>query len=276
MANNPNEMNDTKLPNEAQIVYGGKYYVGPHSPSGLFSEEVHDNLLRHKGFKAIHYRHALNPNRTTPAEGVKLDQADLSAYNYYDPQEFYMVPQNIRWEDLLLLQNLHGKNTVTVNYTSKYEDTGTRSYLRKGDIIIGKDTSFATVLVEELIEFKPGLATKMKFPVFNVDYCANESMRFELNSDFIVEDGLIYWIGRTPTFDASRNRGDVISVVYWTFPYFVVIDTPRIFRTVWANTFADTSEPAKATYLPGSAVLLMSWLQPQLIVNNIVWPGFKI
>jgi hypothetical protein len=220
----------------------------------------------------------LNPARETPAEGADLSKMDLSGFVYYDPQEFYVTPQGIRWEDLLLMQGLHGKNTLTVNYTNKYEGTTNRTFLRKGDIIVAKESSVGTVMITELVEYKAGVPLKVKFPAYAVDYMASGSTRFEESSDFVCQDGLIYWLdgGRKPNFDASKNRGEVLSLVYWTPPCFVVVDTPRIFRTVWANEFADTRQTGNAIYLPGSAVLMMSWLQTQIAIDHIVWPGISL
>jgi hypothetical protein len=275
---NPNLIDETKLPSESKTVYGGKYHMGPFSPAGYFSEEAHENLLKHKGFRAIHYKHALNPARETPSEAMDPNKMDLSGFVYYDPQEFYITPQGIRWEDLLLVQNMHGKNTLTVNYTGKYEGTQSRVFLRKGDIVVAKEPSLGTVLVNEFLEYAPGVPQKLKFPVYSVDYMASSTSRFEETSDFICQDGLLYWLdtGRKPKFDAAKQRGEVLSVVYWTIPCFVVVDTPRIFRTVWANEFADTRQQGKAIYLPGSAILMMSWLQTQISIDHIIWPGINL
>jgi hypothetical protein len=276
---NPNTIDEIKTTNEAQTIYGGHYPMGPYSPAGCFSEQAHENLLRSKGFKAIHYKHALNPARETPAEGVDMSKMDYSGFVYYDPQEFYVTPQGIRWEDLLLMQNAHGKNTLTVNHTGKYNGTDSRVYLRKGDIIVASHEAFGTVLVTELVEYKLGQPLRLKFPSYAVDYLAADGTRYEQNSDFICQDGLVYWLdtGRKPRFDAAKNRGEVLSIVYWTQPVFVVVDTPRIFRTVWANEFADTRRPQQAIYLPGSAVLMMSWMQPQIKIDgHIMWPGISL
>lgn len=275
---NPNDINDTKLPTDSKTVYGGMYHMGQFSPAGYFSEQTHENLLKHKGFRAVHYKHALNPSRETRGEATDISKMDFSGFLYYDPMEFYVTPQGTRWEDLLLVQGMHGKNTVTVNYTNKYEDTDKRVFLRKGDIIVAKEDSLGTVMITELVDYKPGTPQKLKFPAYAVDYMSSGLSRFEETSDFICQDGLIYWLdsGRKPRFDASKSRGDVLSVVYWTLPCFVVVDTPRIFRTVWANEFADTRQPGKAIYLPGSAILMMSWMQPQIAIDHIVWPGINL
>ena len=285
MSIDPNRLSGTKNPSEAKTIPTGVYPPGPFSPAGVFSNDAHDNLLKSKGFKAIHYRHALNPIRRTPDEGVLLDKMDMTGYRFYDPKELYIVPQNLSWEDSFMVHGVHGKHTMTINHTGKYTDeAGERVFLRSGDLIVleGEDTPL--VMMEDLIEYPPSGINRLRFPVYAVDYMADSTRRYEEGTDFNVIDGEIIWspspLGTSkPGFGQPiRNQpvlgsGTVLSCVYWTKPFLVVIDTPRVFRMVWSNTIANAGETSQAAYLPGSAVVGLSWLHPHAKLNEDLWPS---
>jgi hypothetical protein len=223
----------------------------------------------------MHYRHALNPKRTTPNEGVDLSRVDLSGYNYYDPHELYIVPQSLGWDDIYTVQGIFGKHTLTANYTGYYEDEPEkRTFLRPDDIILSVDENVGTVLCEDLVEWKPSLPIKCKFPVLAVDYIADGDNRYEIDNDFLIgSDGLIYWKNTSviPKFDSRINKGMPLSVVYWTRPYYIVMATPRVFRMAYNNTYANAGLPADLVYYPGLAVLQMMWLSPS--VSGFDWLG---
>lgn len=277
MSGNPNKMSGVQKLGDAQIYPSGYYPYGPFSPGGVFSDKAHDNLIIHKGFKAIHYRHALNPNRDDVSGAVDVSQSDLSGYVWYDPKELYIVPQNLRWEEQSLVNGLHGAHTMTINYTGYYNDSQERTYIRPQDIILLKDDDHATVMVQELFHYDDLKIQRLKFPVFSVDYLSDEDRRYEENVDFCIREGVLHWINKPVGANQSRTgKGKVLSIVYWTFPYLVVVDTPRVFRTVWSNENALATAQSNATYIPGLAVVKMSWLSPKIISDCVVWPGVDL
>lgn len=277
MSKDTNRLTGIKQPSESQSIPTGIYPPGPFAPSGVFSIDAHENLIRSKGFKAYHYRHALNPKRNTVAEGVNLKEMDMTGLVYYDAHELYVAPQNLSWDETYLVHGIHGKHTMTVNHTGRYiDEEGKRVFLRSGDLIILKDSATSTVMMEDLFAYDPTGIQSLRFPVFAVDYMYDGNKRYEEGVDFNVIDGKIHWTYPTgqarPTFDPIKNQGTVFSCVYWTRPFFVVVDTPRIFRMAWANDIAYAGAPAEATYYPGSAILAMAWLIPSAKFDNIVWP----
>lgn len=268
-----------KNPNEFSGFPTGVYPMGAITPAGVFSHDAHENLIKSKGFKAVHYRHALNPKRSTPNEGVDLNSTDLSGYNWYDPHEIYLVPQSLGWEDLYTVQGIFGKHTMTVNYTGYYNDIpDKRTYLRPDDILISVDENVGTVLCEDLVEWKPALPIKCKFPVLTVDYIADGDNRYEPGNDFTIgSDGLIYWknnLALTPKIDSRLGKGVPLTIVYWTKPYYVVVATPRVFRMAYNNTYANAGLPADLVYYPGLAVIQMAWMNPAF--KGFDWLGIKI
>lgn len=270
--------NTIKDPSEFHGFPQGIYPMGDTTPAGIFSTDAHENLIKSKGFKVKHYRHALNANRATPSEGVNLDKIDLSGYKFYDPLECYIVPQGLSWDELYTVQGIFGKHTVTINFTGYYnDDPEKRVYLRPDDILVAEDDTIGTVLCEDLVEWKPSLPIKCKFPVQSVDYLADADYRYDEGRDFVVRDGLIYWnpsAASTPRFDNKLNKGIPLSIVYWTKPYYVVVATPRLFRMAYNNTMANAGQPANLVYYPGQAVVMMSWINPAFV--GFDWLGIKL
>lgn len=274
MAQTPisNRFNGTKLPTDQQQLNDPGFLNGPFTPAGVFTDGLHDNLLKQKGFKATHYRHALSPDRVTVAEGVNVNaKNDAPGYRLYDPKEFFIVPQQLTWNDQYLVQGIHGGHEyMAVNHTGSYEgECEPRVYLRKGDLIVVKEGP--TVLAQELLEFKPTGRQRLRFPIVEMDYIADTNNRYEQGADFNVVDGMIEWIGnRKPVF--VNGRGTVLSVVYFTKPVFAVVSTPRVFRGVWSNSTGSANSPAQSTYLPGSAMLQMLWLTDSYNIEYPEWP----
>lgn len=270
----PNFLAQNKNPGDQKQIPAGSHPFGAHAPAGIFSSGVHDNLIKTKGFRSTHWRHALNPNRKTVEAGVDLtDVADVGAMNMYDPKEFYIAIQNLGWQDQYVIQGIHGSmNIMSVNYTTYYENTEERVYLRKHDIVVVD--SGHTVMVAQLFEYKPAGPQRLKFPILEVDYLSDgQKNRYEQNIDFIIKDGMIEWISaKRPFWDASKGRGDVLSINYWTRPYFSVVETPRIMREVFTNANGDASKVSNATYISGSAILKAVWLDDAFQSDLPEWP----
>jgi len=271
----PTYLTQGKSPTDQRQISAGFHPFGAFAPAGIFSSDVHDELIKTKGFKSVHWRHALNPNRTTIEAGVDLtDQADVGAMNVYDPRCFYVAIQQLGWQDQAIIQGIHGSmNISSVNYTTYYEGSQTeRVFLRKYDVVMVD--SGHTVMVGQLFEYKPAGPQRLKFPVLEVDYLSDGNKnRYEENIDFSVKDGMIEWIGdRRPCWDAAKGRGDVLSINYWTRPYFSVVETPRVMREVFTNPTGDANKPSQGTYISGSAVLKAIWLDSAFRADLPGWP----
>lgn len=260
-ANKPNYI---KLPTDQNQVPAGWFPLGSNTPAGAFSTDAVENLIKSKGFKVKHYRYALNPKRSSMEGGVDI-KSDTSSkvFTYYDPRELFIDVQQLSWSDQYMQQGIYGNFQVTtLNHCAKYENnidgSGGRVFLRANDILVAQND--LTVLTEQLIEYNGRQSLQLMFPVFEVDYLADSNnVRYYQNTDFAVCNGCIEWLssGAKPTF--NNGRGSVLSVVYWTKPYFQVIATPRAFRAVYANQFGDPNQPQELTYFPGSAVVKMLW-----------------
>lgn len=273
----PNFLTGTKTPSEQPQISAGFHPYGAATPAGIFSTDVHDNLIKSKGHKSTHYRHALDPNRQAIDGGANISQApDVGAVNLYDPRPFYVAIQQLNWQDRYIIQGVHSDMTVmTVNYTTYYEtqvEPRERVFLRKNDIITVD--SGHTVLVPQLFEYKPAGPQRMKFPIVDVDYLVDGNRnRYEKDIDFIIKDGLLEWVGtKRPLWYADKGMGEVLSINYWTKPVFSVVSTNRVFREVFTNPSGNAAQPSDATYISGSAVVQALWIDTHLQPNLPDWP----
>lgn len=273
----------TKFPTDQKQEAAGVFPTGPRTPAGVFPLDAEDNLIRQKGIKMRHYRFALTANRVATEGGVNIaDTIGQKNFTYYDPHELFVVIQQLNWSDTYMMQGIYGSfNISTVNYCSKYEDLlSKRSYLRANDILV--DDSGITAATEDIFEYNGREYQRLRFPIEDVDYLASATTRFYLNTDFSLCEGQIHWIngGMKPTF--SNGRGEVLSIVYFTKPYYQVVATPRVFRAAYANTYGNPNQPAKLTYYSGSAVIKMLWSTridfdlPDWSLNNLPQQGVNI
>lgn len=241
----------------------GQFTYGDRTPHGIFSFGVHDNLIRSKGYKAIHLKHALNPKRSTQDEGVFFDKMDLTGFMYYDPKPLYLVQQNMKWEEQQAVQGMHGKHTAVINYTGVYEGSEERTFLRPKDllILVGEDTGL--IMMQELITVNNNVLSG-RFPIYKIDYLATETTRLEEGRDFILDDYKIKLLSSSGMSNHNPFSNErVLSAVYYTKPILAITDTPRIFRTVWGNKLGNAGANAQAYTIPGSCVVNMAWLHPE-------------
>lgn len=272
-----------KMPTDQSQVANGTFPYGGAAPAGAFSETVHDNLVRNTGFPVIHYRYAFSSDRAAVEGGTGLKSATAKdSFDYYDPRKVFITVQNFSWSDTYMMQGIYNSHEIgSVNFTSVYEETGERVFLRENDVLVAEPD--ITVLTQQRIEYNGRDCLKLAFPVFSVDYLKGSSgTRFYENTDFQICNGSIEWLagGAKPFF--TNGRGEALSAVYWTKPYYQVIATPRPFRIAYTNKDGNPNLPRNLTYLPGSAVVRMLWSSvealdlPDWSMNDIPAQGGNI
>lgn len=273
----PNFLTQGKKPTDQKQITAGFHAYGAYAPAGVFSTEVHDNLVRTKGFKATHWRSALSPFRNALEGGADLSKlGEVGQMVMYDPREIYIAIQNLSWQDRYVVQGVHANMSVlTANYTSYYEnESDVRVFLKKFDVIMVN--SGHTVMVNQLFEYKPNGPQRLKFPILEVDYLAdNAGNRYEQDVDFRINNHMIEWISqRRPLWDASKGQGAIISINYWTRPYFSVVETPRIMREVFTNALGNAGADSHGTYVAGSVVLKAIWIDDAWQGDLPEWPRY--
>jgi hypothetical protein len=272
-----------KLPSDQKQISTGMFPTGAYTPAGVFSTDATENLIRQKGIKVRHYRFALTANRVAVEGGVNIaDTIGQKNFTYYDPHDLFIDIQQLGWSDTYMMQGIYGNFQISsVNYCSRYEDfPSKRSYLRANDILV--DDSGITAATEDIFEYNGREYQRLRFPIEDVDYLSSATTRFFLHTDFSICEGQIHWIngGAKPTF--TNGKGEVLSIVYFTKPYYQVIATPRVFRAAYTNTYGNPNQPAQLTYFPGSAIIKMLWSTridfdlPDWSLNNIPQQGVNI
>jgi hypothetical protein len=278
-----NKPNYIKLPTDQNQTANGYFPTGITGPAGAFSTEGVEQLIKGKGFLVKHYKYALSPNRTSMEGGVDISsEIGKKSFNYYDPHDLYVDIQQLSWTDTYMQQGIYSNFQVaTLNYCAAYEDAkDMRSFLRVNDILVAMND--ITVMSEQLIEYNGRTHLRLMLPITSVDYLADSTRRYYQDTDFTICDGQIEWIegGIRPSF--ANGKGAILSVVYWTKPYFQVVGTPRCFRAVFTNQLGNANQPTDLTYFPGNAVVKMLWSTridfdlPGWAINNIPQQGLGV
>ena len=250
----------TKLPTDQAQVANGQFPLRSTAPAGAFSSDVHDNLIREFGFPVTHYRFAFKADRSAVEGGTGIKSSiTKDSFDYYDPRKLFIAVQNFSWTDTYMMQGIYNAHDIgSVNFCSVYEDTGERVFFRENDILVCEPE--ITVLTQQRIEYNGRECLKFAFPIFEMDYLVGSSgVRFAQNTDFQICNGCVEWLpgGAKPFF--INGRGEALSAVYWTKPYYQVIATPRPFRVAYTNSTGNPNLPKGLTYMAGSAVVRMLW-----------------
>ena len=225
------------------------------APIAAFNPEMTESLLKTKGIAALHYKHAPNPDRETFAGGVNPNtNAAKNGWRYYSVRQLKLVAQQFKLEDRLNVQGVFGTGSVLLSVAGHYDDgCKEHAFFRPFDVIViqsAVDGSPITTMAEQMAEFNPTGPMKLNFRCEGVDYLADKNRRYCEEQDFIISDGKIVWLngGQRPSF--KDGKGDILSVVYWTKPVYIVQNVPHSIRITPGNEYGHASYPRKAHYAP--------------------------
>lgn len=273
----------TKLPTDQAQIANGQFPFRNATPAGAFSSEAHDNLIREFGFPVTHYKFAFKADRAAVEGGTGVKSSIArDSFDYYDPRKVFIAVQNFSWTDTYMMQGIYNAQDInSVNVCSVYEDTGERVFLRENDLLVCEPD--ITVMTQQRIEYNGRQCLKFAFPVFSMDYLAGSSGTiFQQNIDFQICNGSVEWLdgGAKPFF--TNGKGETLSAVYWTKPYYQVVAIPRPFRVAYTNKTGNPNLPRELTYMSGSAVIRMLWSSveamelPDWSMNDIPAQGGNI
>jgi hypothetical protein len=253
----------TDINNEQGLINLGS--IPGLAPVAAFNPRQIENLLRTKGIRAIHYKHAPNPDRETIAGGVTPNtNAAKMGWRYYSAREILVVPQQFKLEDRLNVQGIWGQGSVLLNVAGHYEDgCKEHAFFRPYDLLLlGNDPcgpNNITIAVDQLIEFNPTGSMKLNFRCEGVDVLFGKDYTFVEDQDFIIDNGLITWLpaGRKPRF--HDGKGEILSIVYYTRPVFIIQNIPHAVRITPGNDHGTANEPRRAYYAPQQLVAKQAW-----------------
>jgi len=234
------------------------------APVAAFNPKQIENLLRTKGIQAVHYKHAINPDRETMEGGVNPNtNAAKYGWRYYSARKLRVVTQQFKLEDRLNVQGIWGTNSVLLNISGHYDDgCQEHAYFRPHDVVVlqsSADGGAITVQAEQLAEFNPTGPMKLNFRCEAVDYLADKNRVYVAEQDFITQDGKIFWLngGNKPSF--HDGKGDILSVVFWIKPIYIVQNVPHGLRITPGNDTGNGGLPRQAYYAPQLVVAKQSW-----------------
>jgi len=225
------------------------------SPVAAFNPEMTESLLKTKGINALHYKHAPSPDRETIAGGVNPNtNAAKMGWRYYSVRQMKVVTQQFKLEDRLNVQGIFGQGSVLLNVAGHYDDENKdHVFCRPFDIVVIQsacDGSPITTMAEQLSEYNPNGPLKLNFRCEGIDYLADRNRQYYAEQDFMLDDGKIKWLngGQKPSF--KDGKGDILSVVYWIKPIYIVQNVPHSIRITPGNDMGHAAYPRKAHYAP--------------------------
>lgn len=234
------------------------------SPVAAFNPDLTKSLLKTKGINALHYKHAPNPDRETIAGGVNPNtNAAKYGWRFYSVRTLKVVPQQFKLSDKLNVNGIWGMSSVLLNVAGSYDDCAKDGvFCRPYDVIImqsATDGSPITSLTEQLVQFNPNGPLKLNFVCEAVDYMADRNRQYHEGQDFVVNGGKIHWLehGFKPSF--IDGKGDILSVVYWIKPIYIVQSVPHSIRITPGNEFGHAAYPRRAEYAPQLVVCSQAW-----------------
>lgn len=247
---------DEKNANTGLIGIGpipGKAPVAAHNLSQI------DSLLQTKGMlNAYHYRYAYLPDRESLEAGVDVssEAANNAGVIYYDVRKITIVPYSFKLESQLKLDSEYGFGSCTLNVAGQYSDGDKeRAYFAPRDLIVLDDS--VTAQYRQLAEFNPNGDLRLKYKVKGVDYLASKTERYEEGPDFVItQEGTIRWVkgGNKP------EPREILSVVYWFTPVYIVNSVPHYLRLIPENSFGLGSLPRDFKYAPQLLICMQSHL----------------
>jgi hypothetical protein len=236
------------------------------APVAAFNPAQVESLLKTKGIRALHYKHAPNPDRETLQGGVNPNtNAAKHTWKFYSVRQMRCVPQQFRLEDRLNVQGIWGMASCLLNVAGHYDDGDKEHvFLRPFDIVVldsMPDGTGITTMTDQLAEFNPNGPMRLNFRVEAVDHLSDKTREYVNGQDFAVIDGKIHWLdgGFRPRF--HDGKGTILSVVYWTKPVYIVQNMPHSIRITPGNPTGDGGLPRQAQYAPQLAVAKQAWFR---------------
>lgn len=232
-------------------------------PMVTFSPEAFEQLIREMGCRFIHARPIPSPHVKT-VRGDDLDPSDNtmeSNYIYYGHKEFIGAFQGNSNDRQYAMNGTYDSDTATMVIPTKYSD-GTDMDVQIFDRIIAIDAP--KVRYYQRIEHDMSGQDRLHFPAISVDLIlGNDDYQYQESIDFKVnERGMIEWIagGKRPGYDPMLDTGHIYSIVYYTQPYFTVLQLPHQFR------MSQTRGPAG----PGSNNVMQRFPQLAIIRKDYI------
>lgn len=232
--------------------------LGPipsQAPVAAFNPHQFESLIKTKGFKALHYKHAPNPDKADKNGPTNPNsQGAHRGIVYYDPKFLWHVPQSVKMEDHLTAVGIWGKGSILMNLSGTYAETDEIVHVRNRDLIVFPSLTDTTA---QVFEVNPTGDQKLRFKVKGVDRLFDTRRDYLESRDFeITDDGCIRWLSGGIKPDSQS----VCSIVYHYTPIFIILNKIHSLRIIPGNDIGFGGETREATYAPQLVAAVQSTL----------------
>lgn len=231
------------------------------APVAAFNTDLHESLLRTKGFKAVHYRAALHPQKEEVNSPSKIKNSEVAhrGFRYYSPRVVSIVPQRFSIEEKLMIQGGYKTGSTVINvsgyYLDEIPDESNVVHVNIDDLLVFPSLTYKH---RQLFEYNAHGLQKLKYKVQGVDVLFDDERDYKDGVDFDVYNGKIRWLsGQRP------KSKSVMSCNYYITPIYVVKDFIHHLRVIPANDVGYGGLTREAIYAPQQFVVAPSHLREE-------------
>jgi hypothetical protein len=191
-----------------------------------------DQLLYNRGVNFIHKRAIPCPNMLSLDSGnhdPNCPHCDGNGFLYYNFNNIVGVFSSNQLEKMYEAQGVWEIGTAVLTMPTTYPD-GTQADFNTYDQLVMPDFEVRFWELKEYVPTSTG-KQKLRYPItengidamYAVD-TDNNLVLYEEGIHFNIVDGDIEWIsGNTPPYDATEERGEVLSISYYANPVYNVV-----------------------------------------------------
>jgi len=205
-------------------------------PDPSLRGESFDQILQNRGIRFIHRKAAPCPNMVTVFDSnhnPNCPICDGDGIFFYQEKEIFGVFYSNSLEKNFEMQGIWEIGSAVVTLPTEYAD-GKQAEFNTFDQLVIPDFQ---VRMWELKEYepRPNRQQQLRYPIGYTDYVAgaiNDALvPFVEGADFNIVNGNIEWVvGKTPAYDVTNQRGDVLIVEYYANPVYNVLQHMRELR----------------------------------------------
>lgn len=206
-------------------------------PDPALRGESHDEILRNRGIRFMHYKATPCPNMNRLDDNSHVPDCpfcDNSGWLFYgEPKLITGTFMSNSLEKLFERQGIWELGSAIVSLPTQYDD-GTEADFNAYDQLHVLDYE---VRLWELKEYEPtpNRQQSLRYPITHIEYMSvingNTVRELVAGVDYNIVDGNIEWVaGQQPSYSNTNESGDVFTVSYFANPVYNVVQTLREMR----------------------------------------------
>lgn len=205
-------------------------------PDPSIYKQSFDQLLQNRGIRFVHRKAIPCPNMRSlndVSHEPNCPICDGNGMYYYEEKEIYGVFTSNNIEKNYEQQGVWEIGTAVITFPAEYAD-GTQAEFNAYDQLVMSDF---TVRMWQLKEYEPTVddTQQLRYPIDTFEYMSSiengSLVEYTEDTDFEVTlSGNIKWIGTTPGYDTTTERGSVYNIMYFANPVYVVMNPMRELR----------------------------------------------